>query len=183
MERATEWLITHQNADGSWGGSGRRGTDSSAPARVADTAYIAWTLAESGAQTRGLHGAFDFLRGNLHDTDAPYTIALAANAFLTHDANDAFAQKLLTALQTRLQAQDLTGYSGPENVGAMYSRGLCLDIETTALAAMAMMKVNPHADMVHKALTWIKPRSAEGQWKTQMYIRHHRGSGRRHGRR
>lgn len=165
--RATEWLLSKQNLDGSWGDSDRRGIDDSDRVKTADTAYIAWALAESDIRTHELDRARDFLRNNLHDTDAPYTLALAANALLSQDVNDPFALKLLTALQTRLLAQGFAGSNDRDEMGAMYSRGSCLDVETTALAALAMMKVNPHADTVHKALAWLsEQKDRYGTWRS-----------------
>jgi uncharacterized protein YfaS (alpha-2-macroglobulin family) len=135
--------------------------------QTVDTAYITWALTEAGIRGRKLDRAFTFLRQNLSETDRSYTLVLAANAFLANDPNDQFGMQLVSWLSSRFRIQDESAYIGSSGAGAMYSRGQCLDIETTALSALAMMKANPYSDMAQKALTWLsEQKDQHGTWRS-----------------
>ena len=167
IDRASRWLLSRQYADGSWNSSSRPATLNNGEKQTADTAYITWALTEAGIRGRNLDRAFTFLRQNLSETDKSYTLALAANAFLANNPNDQFGVQLVSWLSSRFQIQDESAYIGSSGAGAMYSRGLCLDIETTALSALAMMKANPYSDTVRKALTWLsKQKDRHGTWRS-----------------
>jgi uncharacterized protein YfaS (alpha-2-macroglobulin family) len=84
---------------------------------------------------------------------------------LTIDANDAFGRKLLTRLESSFHDHGRLGWINSGGTGGLYSRGLCLDIETTALSVLAMMRVNAFADMVPKALAWLcEQKDQRGTW-------------------
>lgn len=165
IERACKWLLSKQYADGSWNSSRHAETLNNIEKQTANTAYITWALTEAGVQGRKLDRAFTFLRQNLSETDRSYTIALAANAFLANDPNDPFGTQLISWLNSRFRIEGGTAYISSSGAGAMYSRGRCLDIETTALSALAMMKANPYADTARKALTWLsEQKDQHGTW-------------------
>ena len=74
-------------------------------------------------------------------------------------------RKLLADLQSSFRGDGRLGWVGSTGTGAMYSRGSCLDIETTALSVLAMMKVNAFADMVPRALAWLcEQKDRHGTW-------------------
>jgi len=165
IERASRWLLSRQNADGSWDKSRRIRTLSSGEEQTADTAYIAWALVEAGIRGRKLDKALGFLRQHVSETDGPYTLALAANAFLANDPNDPFGMQLISKLNSQFRIQGGSAYIRSSGVGAMHSRGKCLEIETTALSILAVMKVNPYADTVRKALSWLSEQKDQyGTW-------------------
>jgi hypothetical protein len=165
VERACQWLSARQRADGSWEDADRQRAGEAPGTRVADTAYIAWALTEAGVQHPKLTDALEFLHQHLRETDSPHTIALAANVFLTRDPNDALGRKLLADLAAQMHGQGKAGFAHADGIGAMYARGQCFDIETTALSALAMMKVNRHAEMVHDALARLfEQKDRYGTW-------------------
>ncbi len=167
IERASRWLLSRQRVDNSWDSPRDSRNLASGNADVSDTAYITWALAEAGVRGRKLNRALDFLRQNIRVTDKPYTIALAANAFLILDPNDPLGTKLISVLRSQFRIQGDTAYIPSSGVGAIYSRGRCLDIETTALSALAIIKVNPYADTVRKALTWLcEQKDQYGTWRS-----------------
>ena len=167
IERARSWLLSRQNADGSWNSSSDAETLNNGKKQTADTAYITWALTEAGVRGRKLDQAFTFLRQNLSETDRPYTLALAANAFLANDPNDPFGMQLISWLSSRFRIESGSAYIRSSGAGAMYSRGQCLDIETTALSVLAMIKANPYADTVRKALTWLSEQKDQyGTWRS-----------------
>lgn len=167
IDRAGRWLLSRQYTDGSWNSSSRRAASDNGKKQIADTAYITWALTEAGVRGRKLDRAFTFLRQNLSETDRSYTLALAANAFLANDPNDQFGMQLVSWLSSRFRIQEGIAYIGSSGAGAMYSRGQCLDIETTALSALAMMKANPYSDTAQKALTWLsEQKDQHGTWRS-----------------
>ena len=165
IKRASQWLFSRQNADGSWDGYGPKASRINNKVSTANTAYIAWALTEAGIRWTKLDKALTFLRQNLSETDSPYTIALAANAFLANDPNDPFGTQLVSSLNSQIQIQGGSVYIPSSGFGAMRSWGGCLDIETTSLSALAIMKVNPYADTARKALTWLsEQKDLYGTW-------------------
>jgi len=167
IERASRWLLSRQNADGSWDGHGPKASRINNKVSAANTSYVAWALVEAGIRGPELDKALTFLRQNLTETDSPYTIALAANAFLANDPKDPFGAQLVSILNSQIKIQGGSVYIPSSGVGAMQSRGRCLDIETTALSALAIMKVNPYADTARKALAWLsEQKDPYGTWRS-----------------
>jgi hypothetical protein len=165
IQRASKWLISRQKADGSWGGHGPRESRIKNNNNLANTAYIAWALAEADMRGPVLDKALAFIRQNLNEADSPYTIALATNTLLANNLNDPLGTKLVSKLISKFQVQGNSMYVPSSGIGALHSRGDCLDIETTALSALAIIKVNPHADTARKALTWLfEQKDTYGTW-------------------
>jgi hypothetical protein len=167
IQRASKWLMSRQKADGSWNGPSPRKSRSRNNNNLDNTAYIAWALAEADIWGPVLDKALAFLRQNLNETDSSYTIALAANALLANNPKDTFGMQLVSKLISKFQVQGNSMYLPSSGFGAMHSQGNCLDIETTALSALAIMKVNPFADMARKALTWLfEQKDIYGTWRS-----------------
>lgn len=155
IQRASKWLMSRQKEDGSWDGFGPKESQIKNKISTDNTAYIAWALAEADIKGPLLDKALAFLRQNLSEADSSYTTALAANALLANNLNDPFGMQLVSKLTSKFQLQGNSMYVPSSGFGAMHSRGSCLDIETTALSALAIMKVNPYADTARKGLAWL----------------------------
>ena len=163
IERARQWLFTQQNSDGSWDEKHRGWTWAG---RGSMTAFAAWALAESGDQSPRLGQALNYLRAHPQELAAAYAKALAANAFLAHDRNDSFGRELAAELrQTAVLGSDKTLHWTSDGYSVTYSHGEGMDVETTALAAMAIMKAGLWPESVKQALTWLSSKkSANGTW-------------------
>ena len=95
-----------------------------------------------------------------------YQKALAANAFLARNQNDAFGRELANQIKESIVA-DGQGAIHWTSVGqsVTYSRGDGMDVETTALSAMALMKAGLWPESVNQALGWIsRHKTANGTW-------------------
>ena len=163
IDRTRKWLFSRQNANGSWDQAG--GIDSWS-AHTPVTAYVAWALAESGDSSPNLDQALQYLRSHPAELSTAYQKALAANAFLARDRNDAFGRELAQQIKNTLVA-DGQGLAHWSAVGqsVTYSRGAGLDVETTALSAMALMKAGLWPESVKQALGWISHhKTANGTW-------------------
>ncbi len=163
IERARKWLFAQQNRDGSWDEIHRGWTWAG---RGSMTAFVAWALAESGDQSSNLVRALGYMRSHPDELSNTYAKALAANAFLAHDANDSYGRQLASQLKEAAvpgREQCLhwpsTGYS------VTYSHEGGMDVETTALSAMALMKAGIWPQSVKQALTWLSnEKSSCGTW-------------------
>jgi len=165
VERAKAWLFSQQRRDGGWLSGHPTWTWAQVSDELETTAYVAWALAEAGARGRQLDAALAYLRGSVGSTTQAYTLALAANALLAHYPNDPTGRRLVERLQSAFTESGDGGYVASEGMGAMYSQGGCLDVETTALAVLAMLKTNQHPEAVKRALTWIsRQKDRQGTW-------------------
>jgi prepilin-type N-terminal cleavage/methylation domain-containing protein len=162
-ERARKWLFAQQNGNGSWDEIHRGWTWAG---RGSMTAFIVWALAESGDHSSNLDRALIYLQDHPAELTTVYSKALAANAFLARNRDDSFGRGLARQLKEMgtLDGNNAlhwtsTGYS------ITYSHGGGLDVETTALCAMAMMKAGLWPESVKQALTWLSSeKSANGTW-------------------
>lgn len=169
VERTSKWLLSKQGKDGSWSGRGasmiRGGSKRSEAPALRTTAYIAWALAEAGHRGREVDAALSYIRQRIDTIEDNYTIALAANAFLARDPQSSTGRELLARLRNSLSSEGEGAFLSSTGSGVTYSRGPCLDIETTALAALAMLKSNQYPELTKKVLTWIsKQKDSYGTW-------------------
>lgn len=172
LSRTREWLFKKQESDGSWnppaGGIAEGAINAYRGQVLRTTAYVAWAMAESAAaekkpRDRRLDAALDYLmRQVLSETDN-YTLALATNALLA--AKDPRASKVLNRLMDAKRSEGKFTYWTSEGQGATYSKGKILNIETTALAAYALLKARQETAVAHKALAWlVQHKDKNGTW-------------------
>ncbi len=170
IERTRRWLYSQQKSDGSWeasrGGLHGGNVGKSNDANLRTTAYIAWALAESRSGRNikpRLRKAVDFLEQRITGKKDPYTLALSANAFVAADSRDA-GDVLGRLVDVKTRKDDLVHWQS-DSKGVTYSRGDVLNIETTALAAYAMLQAGRHTSTAHKALAWLIDRKdSHGTW-------------------
>jgi hypothetical protein len=164
VDRTIAWLLSQQTPAGCW--SSREGLHGWQTTDAQVTAYVAWALAEAGCTSPQLDKACAYLQGHSNELKDPYDAALAANAFLTRDRNDVFGRSMVNDLarQTvhknegrafwRSQGRSMTGSCGSD-----------LEVETTALCALALMKENSHPQLVKESLMWLsEQKQGNGTW-------------------
>src|SRR5438309_10505067 len=154
IERTQKWLMSQQDKDGSWSNIGA--THGETITRMGDpklllTSYVAWALLESGAKpvanapgSDGLKKSIQYIRQHIDDAkDNAYILALAANALASWDAKDDSTHDVLRRLE-KLQKDvpewKAINFPVPGGQSLSYARGDSVTVETTALAALAMMK-------------------------------------------
>lgn len=148
-QRAIEWIYGEQLRDGSWSGA-RFGSP------IIVTAYTVWSLASAGERDGRVEAGADWLRRNRDQLNAPYEIALAANALLTVDSSDPTGRALVRELVASVQSGEQRGSfwkAGRSSIARSY--GNAADIETTALAAMALLKDPATSALGIEAVSWI----------------------------
>ncbi len=178
IERTAQWLLAQQASDGTWteqGYSEHWHIDSQVPT----TAYIAWALIEAGYEdTPQVGQAIAYIRefaltpspsqgeGRGEGEDA-YSLALVANALAAYDPDDSMTRAVLDRLyDVRVEEGDAV-YWQAGAASFMGATGESGSLETTALAAIALMRANAHADAVSGALAYlIQGKDSWGTWST-----------------
>jgi hypothetical protein len=132
--------------------------------RDASDAYITWALLEAGE--RQLTAEVQHVREVGLKSTNTYVVALAANVAAL--ADDGATQAVLLKKLAGLQGPSgfLTGATG----SIVGSQGRSLEIETTALATLAWLRVsrtggpNPHAVAIQKAMKGLAEASTDGSY-------------------
>ena len=167
IERTAQWLLAQQASDGTWtdqGYSEHWHIDSKVPT----TAYIAWALIEAGYEdTPQVGQAVIYVRElGLQQEDA-YGLALVANALAAYDLDHSMTRAVLDRLYDMRVEEGDTVYWQTGTASFMGATGESGSLETTALAAIALMRGNVHSDAVSGALAYlIQGKDAWGTWST-----------------
>jgi uncharacterized protein YfaS (alpha-2-macroglobulin family) len=111
IQRTQQWLAGQQQADGSWkpdtnfineGATNRYNTDG-----LRITAYIAWSLRNTGYKGPAVEKARQFIEHNMASTNDAYTLAVVANFAAEYGKDRAFTNQAPQKLMdTRTQKDD-----------------------------------------------------------------------------
>ncbi len=170
IERTADWLARQQQADGSWkpdtsfineGATNRYNSD---VLRI--TAYIAWSLANTGYQGPAVEKAKHFIESHSDAKADSYTLAVIANFVADYGKDRDFTRRSMQALiDARSEDGDQVSWNTEET--GVYSTGQSAAIETTGLAAQALLKWGQASETVRKALNFISSKKeASGNWGT-----------------
>jgi hypothetical protein len=170
IERTRDWLARQQQADGSWrpdtnfineGATNRYNSD---VLRI--TAYIAWSLANTGYQGPAIEKAKAFIDPHSAAKLDTYTLAIIANFAENYGKDRDFTRRSMQALiDARTQKGDQVFWTVEET--SVYSTGQSAAVETTGLAAQALLKWGEASEIVRKSLNFISSKKdASGNWGT-----------------
>jgi uncharacterized protein YfaS (alpha-2-macroglobulin family) len=170
IERTGAWLASQQQSDGSWKpdtsfiNEGATNRYNSGVLRI--TAYIAWSLANTGYQGPAIQKAKDFIESHNGGKPDTYTLAVIANFAADYGKDREFTRRSMQALiDARTEEGDLVSWNAEET--GVYSTGQSAAIETTGLAAQALLKWGQASETVRKALNFISSKKqAAGNWGT-----------------
>lgn len=175
IERTQKWLMSQQEKDGSWSIIGA--THGETITRMGDpklllTSYVAWSLLDSTTDFKSvpqMKKAIEYIRQHIDDAkDNAYILALAANALASYDAKDDSTHEVLRRLEKlhkEVPDWKAVNFPVPGGQSLSYAHGDGVTVETTALAALAMMKSGQFTNSVNKALTYIvKSKDPNGTW-------------------
>jgi hypothetical protein len=170
IERTRNWLLSQQQADGSWKpdasfiNEGATDRYNSNVLRI--TAYIAWSLVDTGTQGPAIDKARDYIASHLNTTPDPYTLAVIANFATEYGHDRDFTRRAMQALLDARTEKDDQVFWNAESTG-VYSTGTSAAIETTGLAAQALLKWGQASETARKALNFIsQKKQASGAWGT-----------------
>jgi uncharacterized protein YfaS (alpha-2-macroglobulin family) len=160
IDRTIAWLVSREDGKGGFK-QNPHALHTWTTGEVTD-AYILYSLSESGIR--------DYKPGNIlasrlaSDSSDPYILALAVNTLLndpsTRDAG-------LTAASRLASMQDKKGVWQNAKHSVTLSTGFNLEVETTALALLALLKTDQHRDAIDAAARWLlENRGGYGEWGT-----------------
>jgi uncharacterized protein YfaS (alpha-2-macroglobulin family) len=183
IQRTREWLLKQRNADGSWSPEShgmhedltRRGQENDV-ARLSTTAYIAWAVfGASAREERSWLGnqarvTQDYLLSHRPETITdPHVLALVCNALLVLTPEGGEVKEYLDQLESlKRTSEDGKRVWWEQAANArttFYGSGRAGSIETTALAALAMLRAGSNPGTTRGALTWlVEQKDASGTW-------------------
>lgn len=147
IDRTAEWLLTRKNGKGGWGNS-KRALHSWSAENPAGDAYITWAMSEAGFGGK-VRPEIEKSYEDARQSKDPYVMALVISTL--HNIKDGRAEKLLKDL-LKLQAED-GSWTGKTSMTR--SGGMSLKIETTAITALAIMKVGKGLTQLEEAMSFI----------------------------
>ena len=174
IDRTRDWLARQQQPDGSWtpdtsfineGATNRYNSD---VLRI--TAYIAWSLANTGYQGPAVEKAKRYIESHAGSKPDAYTLAIIANFAADYgakneNARDFIRQSMQALIDARTEKDDQVFWSVEET--GVYSTGASAAVETTGLAAQALLKWGQASGITRKALNFISSKKeASGNWGT-----------------
>ena len=168
IQRTQQWLAAQQLADGSWkpdtnfineGVTNRYNSD---VLRI--TAYIAWALGNTGDRGGAVEKASQFLQSHLSGKADAYTMAVLANFAVDYGKDSEFTRQALEMLLNERTEKDEQVWWTSEETG-LYSTGTSASVETTGLAAQALLKWGQAPATTRKALSFLtSKKDASGTW-------------------
>ncbi len=170
ISRTQQWLAGQQQKDGSWkpdtqfineGATNRYNTD---VLRI--TAYIAWSLKNTGYQGEAVERAKRFVEEHMAAKEDTYTLAVIANFATSYGSDREFTnQAIKLLLDARIEKDEKVWWTAEET--GVYGRGESASVETTGLAVQALLQSGEAPGTARKALNYIaSKKDANGTWGT-----------------
>jgi len=167
IDRTAKWLMSRKDGKGGWQ-SGKRGLHSWKGSSDIRNAYIVWALTEAGYGeqiTLEINQVYD----QVIKSNDPYLYALMANALLKQKD-----QRGLTLLEKLRSHQSSEGYWNGKTCSIVNSKGINLQVETTALAMLAFQKAEDFDQseaLLQKSLIWLlEQKGSRGYGSTQATV-------------
>lgn len=175
IARTQRWLAGQQQADGSWkpdtsfineGATNRYNTDA-----LRITAYVAWSLGNTGYQGTAVEQAKQFIEKHMNAKMDTYTLAVVANFATDYKNGDQGKDREFTRqaiqllLDARTEKDEQVWWSADET--GIYATGESASVETTGLAVQALLKSGEASGTARKAMSYIaSKKDAAGTWGT-----------------
>src|SRR5262249_20334937 len=171
IQRTQAWLAGQQQPDGSFKpdtsfiNEGATTHYNSDVLRI--TAYIGWSLASSGYQGEALERAKQFVASHLTGKEDAYTVAVVSNFATDFGKDKAWIDQSINALAAKAVESATTAYWKQEGETPTSAKNDSADLETTAMAAQALLKSGQKSGLAKKALDYLtQKKDAFGNWQT-----------------
>src|SRR5262245_25039028 len=171
IDRTQAFLMRKMDKDNTWSNIGATHGETIASMgnpKLLLTSYVAWSLLDSGMDKKQLAKSIQFIRDNLKEAnDNAYVLALAANALAAYEPKDDSTLEALQRLdKLRKEIPEWKAINFPgRGTSLSYARGDSVAVETTALAALAMIRTGQITNSVNQALTYlVKSKEGNGTW-------------------
>jgi uncharacterized protein YfaS (alpha-2-macroglobulin family) len=170
IQRTQQWLASQQQGDGSWkpdtnfineGATNRFNSDA-----LRITAYIAWSLENTGYQGPAVEKARQFVGQHMGDRIDAYTQAVLANFAADYGKDrELTGRAMQNLLDARTEKNEQAWWTAEET--GMYGAGESAAVETTGLAVQALLKWGQASPTAAKALAYLaSKKTAAGTWGT-----------------
>lgn len=157
IKRTTDWLQKRRDGKGGYLRNSMALDSFGAASKAVTDAYITYSVTE--AKQTGFEREVEAQVEVARSTNDAYVLALATNTLL----NVARKEAGLTAAKRLVSLQDPSGVWKGASHSITRSGGRDLQIETTALSVMALLKTGQFDDSVEKGVDWLmKHRSGYG---------------------
>ena len=171
IDRTQNWLASQQQPDGSFkpdtyfineGATNRYNTDV-----VRITAYIGWALASTGYKGDAVDKAKQYVSSHVTGKEDVYTLAVIANFATDYARDKAWTDAAINTLAARATEGPKTAFWKQEGETPTSARNDSADLETTALAAQALLKSGQKSGLAKKALDYLtEKKDSLGNWQT-----------------
>ena len=167
IPRTRDWLLKQRNGDGSWQPDwdpSHRANGSSATLR--STAYIAWAAFQDAERGDAAPTIKYLLRTSPEAIGDAYVLALVCNALqaMGHDSAD-YLRRLEQLKHESADRRQVWWEIERGSRSQFYGAGRSGDVETTALAVLALSQAHSRPDLSRKALAWmVGQRASNGTW-------------------
>lgn len=167
--RTQRHLLKQQEQDGSWAPDAQY-LHAESWAAIQDnhlpvTAYIAWSLLESGCRDAKVDKALRYIREHLGQADDPYVLALCANALVADDPRSRASREALNKLTLLKKEEKGLAWWESSMQTATFSHGAVAGIETSALACIAYLKADGYESLAGQIIAWlVKNKDFRGTW-------------------
>jgi alpha-2-macroglobulin-like protein len=168
--RTQEWLARQQQADGSWkpdtsfineGATNRYNSD-----LLRITAYIAWSMINTGYQGPAVEQAKKFVEAHMDGKMDAYTLAVVANFAAEYGKDREFTQHAIQLLLDAREEKDEQVWWTTQET-SVYATGPSAAVETTGLAVQALLRSGEASGTARKALNYLaSKKDAQGNWGT-----------------
>ena len=170
IARTQQWLAGEQQKDGSWkpdtqfineGATNRYNAD-----LLRISAYIGWSLKNTGYQGDAVERAKRFVEAHLGEKADAYTLAVIANFAASYGSDREFTRHAVQLLlDARTEKEEKVWWTAEET--GVYGSGASASVETTGLAVQALLQSAEGAGTARKALNYLaSKKNANGTWGT-----------------
>ena len=130
------------------------------------TAYLAWSLENTGNQGPAVEKAKQFIENHMNAKMDAYTLAVVANFAVDYGKDRDFTRQALQLLLDARTEKDEQAWWSADETG-VYSTGSSANVETTGLAVQALLKWGEASGIARKAMSYIaSKKDASGTWGT-----------------
>ena len=158
LSRDRDYLLGQRDGKGGYRISGESAHGYGAAPKDTLDAYITWALVSTG--TPGMAREIAHARELAKSTQDPYVLALSTATLATADPQ---AARMAAGRLVEKQAADGSFPGAASSI--MRSGGSNLEVETTALATMALLQIGGSEGAVRKAVGWLHAaRDGGGAW-------------------
>jgi hypothetical protein len=175
IQRTRAWLLAQRKPDGSWDPESHQLHDDvlradASMARLATTAYIGWAAFSDEQAWPQAAPTLNYLLAHAPaQIDNPHVLALVCNALVSMMPQGKEAEPYLDRLATLRKGDPEHKLAWWEQAGGartmFYAAGESARIETTALAALALVRGKRHPEAARGALAWlVSKKDPQGTW-------------------